>query len=82
MLFFLVTQTSLVEAQDEQEAAQTGVDHLRYGGQVTVSVKSNERTIRTSLSPHALRSLYQARRPRSMNHRLLLLLSSKFLLPH
>jgi len=45
MPFFLVTQTSLVEAQDEQEAAQTGVDRLRSGGQVTVSVKSDETTI-------------------------------------
>jgi hypothetical protein len=36
MPFFLVTQTSLVEAQDEQEAAQTGVDRLRSGEQVTV----------------------------------------------
>lgn len=45
MPFFLVTQTSLVEAQDEREAAQTGVDRLRSGGQVTVSVKSDETTI-------------------------------------
>jgi hypothetical protein len=45
MPFFLVTQTSLVEAQDEQEAAQTGVDGLRSGGQVTVAVKSDETTI-------------------------------------
>jgi hypothetical protein len=45
MPFFLVMQTSLVEAQDEQEAAQIGVDRLRSGGQVTVSVKSNETTI-------------------------------------
>lgn len=45
MPFFLVTQTSLVEAQDEQEAARTGVDRLRSGGQVTVSVKSDETTI-------------------------------------
>ncbi|HCL65339.1 hypothetical protein ACQKP1_21185 [Allorhizobium sp. NPDC080224] len=45
MPFFLVTQTSLVEARDEQEAAQTGVDRLRSGGQVTVSVKSDETTI-------------------------------------
>jgi hypothetical protein len=45
MPFFLVTQTSLVEAQDEQEAAQTGVDRLRSGGQVTVAVKSDETTI-------------------------------------
>lgn len=45
MPFFLVTQTSLVEAQDEQEAAQVGVDRLRSGGEITVSVKSDETTI-------------------------------------
>lgn len=45
MPFFLVTQTLLVEAQDEQEAAQTGVDRLRSGGEVTVAVKSDETTI-------------------------------------
>lgn len=45
MPFFLVTHTSLVEAQDEQEAAQTGVDRLRSGGQVTVSVKTDETTV-------------------------------------
>lgn len=45
MPFFLVTQTSLVEAQDEQEAAQTAFDRLRSGGQVTVAVKSDETTI-------------------------------------
>ena len=45
MPFFLVTQTSLVEAKDEQHAAQTEVDRLRSGGQVTVSVKSDETTI-------------------------------------
>ncbi|NKL15580.1 hypothetical protein GFL78_27215 [Rhizobium leguminosarum bv. viciae] len=45
MPFFLVTQTSLVEAQDEQEAAQACVDRLRSGGQVTVAVKSDETTI-------------------------------------
>jgi hypothetical protein len=45
MPFFLVTQTSLVEAQDEQDAAQTGADRLRSGGQVTVSVRSDETTI-------------------------------------
>ena len=44
MPFFLVTQSSLVEAQDEREAAQTGVDRLRSGAQVTVSVKSDETT--------------------------------------
>ncbi len=45
MPFFLVTQSSLVEAQDEREAARTGVDRLRSGAQVTVSVKSDETTI-------------------------------------
>lgn len=45
MPFFLVTQSFLVEAQDEREAAQTGVDRLRSGAQVTVSVKSDETTI-------------------------------------
>ena len=45
MPFFLVTQSSLVEAQDEREAAQTGVDGLRSGAQVIVSVKSDETTI-------------------------------------
>lgn len=45
MPFFLVTQTSLVEAQDEEEAAQTGVDRLRAGGQVTVTVRADETTI-------------------------------------
>ncbi|MFB4374949.1 hypothetical protein RAC92_15405 [Agrobacterium sp. CR_3] len=45
MPFFLVTQTSLVEAEDERDAAQTGVDRLRSGAQVAVSVKSDETTI-------------------------------------
>lgn len=45
MPFFLVTQTSLVEAQDEHKAAQSSVDRLRSGGEVTVSVKSDKTTI-------------------------------------
>lgn len=45
MPYFLVTQTSLVEAQDEQQAAQAAIDRLRSGGQVIVSVKSDETTI-------------------------------------
>ncbi|MBX5272638.1 hypothetical protein HJB99_28920 [Rhizobium sp. NLR17b] len=45
MPFFLVTQTSLVEAQDEQEAAQKGVDRLRSGEEVIVAVKSDEATV-------------------------------------
>ncbi|MFF2322926.1 hypothetical protein ACFVTJ_17915 [Agrobacterium sp. NPDC058088] len=45
MPFFLVTHTLLVEAQDEREAAQIGVDRLRSGGEITVAVKSDETTI-------------------------------------
>lgn len=45
MPYYLVTQISLVEAQDEQEAAKTGIYRLRSCGQVTVSVKSDETTI-------------------------------------
>lgn len=45
MPFFLVIQTSLVEAQDEHTAAQKGIDRLRAGGQVTVAVKSDETTV-------------------------------------
>lgn len=45
MPFFLVTQISLVEAQDEQEAAQKGVNRLRSGEKLTVSVKSDKTTI-------------------------------------
>ncbi|WP_113221655.1 hypothetical protein [Agrobacterium sp. fls2-241-TYG-188a] len=45
MPFFLVTQTSLVEAQDEQQAAQKSIGRLRAGGEVSVAVKSDETTI-------------------------------------
>ena len=45
MPFYLVTHTSLVEADDEQAAAQKGVDQVRAGGAVTVAVKSDETTI-------------------------------------
>jgi hypothetical protein len=45
MPFFLVTQTLLVEAQDENEAAQKGIDRLRSGDQASVVVKSDETTI-------------------------------------
>ena len=54
MPFFLVTHTSLVEAQDEQEAAQKGVDRLRSGAHVTVSVKSDETTITQIVVPAML----------------------------
>lgn len=45
MPFYIVTHTSLVEADDEQAAAQKGVDQVRAGGPVTVAVKSDETTI-------------------------------------
>jgi hypothetical protein len=45
MPFFLVTQTSLIEANDENEAARNAVDQIRSGKQVTVTVKSDETTI-------------------------------------
>lgn len=45
MQYFLVTHTSLVEAQDEQQAAQKSVDRLRAGGQLTVAVRSDETKI-------------------------------------
>lgn len=45
MPFYLVTQTSLVEADDVQAAAQKAVDNIRAGGRLTVGVKSDERTV-------------------------------------
>lgn len=42
---FLVTQTSLIEANDENEAARNAIDRIRSGNQVTVTVKSDETTI-------------------------------------
>ncbi|MDP9839882.1 hypothetical protein J2T09_004662 [Neorhizobium huautlense] len=45
MPFYLVSQTSLVEASDEQAAAQKAVDQLRSGRKVAVVVKSDETTI-------------------------------------
>lgn len=45
MPFYLVTQTSLIEADDEEAAAQKGIDEIRAGGQVAVTVKSDETTI-------------------------------------
>ena len=51
MPYYLVTQSSLVEAQDEREAAQTGVDRIRSGAQVIVSVKSDETTITPIVVP-------------------------------
>lgn len=45
MPFFLVTHTSLVEADDAQLAAEQGISKIRAGAQVTVSVKSDETVI-------------------------------------
>ena len=44
MPFFLVTHTSLVEADNEAVAAQHAVDALRSGCEVSVTVKSDEVT--------------------------------------
>lgn len=46
MRFFLVTHTSLVEAGDEEDAAQKAVAVVRDGRQVTVNVKSDEMTVK------------------------------------
>lgn len=81
MPFFLVTQTSLVEAQDEQEAAQTGVDRLRSGRQVTVAVKSDETTI-TDVVVAAVVEELPVSRSETDNRRLLLLLYTNLPLPH
>jgi hypothetical protein len=45
MPFYLVTQTSLIEADDENAAAQKAIDQIRSGKQVTVSVKFDETTL-------------------------------------
>lgn len=46
MPFFIVTSTSLVEADDERTAADNAVAELRHGRQVKVAVKSDELTVR------------------------------------
>nr|WP_064251296.1 hypothetical protein [Rhizobium leguminosarum]OAP88119.1 hypothetical protein A4U53_35580 [Rhizobium leguminosarum] len=45
MPFYLVTQTSLTEADDEETAARTVVDQIRSGNKVAVTVKSDETTV-------------------------------------
>jgi hypothetical protein len=45
MQFYLVTHTSLIEADDEQAAAQAGIDRIRSGGPVTVSVRFDNVTV-------------------------------------
>lgn len=46
MPFFLVSHTSLVEAENEEVAAGKAVAVIRGGGQMTVTVKSDEATTR------------------------------------
>lgn len=45
MPFYLVTQTSLIEADNEQAAAQIAIDQVRTGNQIEVAVKADETTI-------------------------------------
>ncbi|TCR67863.1 hypothetical protein EV561_14921 [Rhizobium sp. BK376] len=45
MPFYLVTQTSLIEANDERDAARKGIDQIRSAVQVNVAVKSDETTV-------------------------------------
>ncbi len=45
MSFYLVTQTLLVEAENDHDAAEKGAAQLRSGAKITVSVKSDETTI-------------------------------------
>jgi len=47
MPFFLVTQTSLVEADDENDAAIKAIGEIRSGIRVQVTVKSDELTTKT-----------------------------------
>ncbi|CAK02906.1 MULTISPECIES: hypothetical protein [Rhizobium] len=45
MPFYLVIQTSLIEADDEEAAARIAVDQIRSGNKVAVTVKSDETTV-------------------------------------
>ncbi len=51
MPFFLVTHTSLVEADNEAAAAQSAVDKLRSGCPVSVAVKCDEVTSKVVAIP-------------------------------
>jgi len=44
MPFYLVTHTSLVEADNEKSAAQTAIAKVQSGGRFKVTVKSDEAT--------------------------------------
>lgn len=45
MPFYLVTQTLLVEGENEQEAAEKAATRVRSGEKIEVSVKADETTI-------------------------------------
>jgi hypothetical protein len=45
MPYYLVTHTSLIEADDEHAAAKNVIDQIRSGGEITVSVQSDESKI-------------------------------------
>jgi hypothetical protein len=45
MPFYLVIQTTLIEADNEHAAARKGVDLIRSGGKVAVTVKADETTL-------------------------------------
>lgn len=45
MPFYLVTQTSLIEAEDENAAAQKSLDEIRSGEQVKITVKSDDASL-------------------------------------
>lgn len=44
MPFYLVTQTSLIEADDEQAAALKAIEQIRAGTETQVAVKADETT--------------------------------------
>jgi hypothetical protein len=45
MPFYLVIQTTLIEADDENAAARKAVNLIRSGGKVAVTVKADETTL-------------------------------------
>ncbi|WP_209234012.1 hypothetical protein [Rhizobium sp. 16-449-1b] len=51
MPFYLVTQTSLIEAQDENAAALKAVELIRSGRKVAVTVKADEATLTRVVVP-------------------------------
>lgn len=45
MPFYLVTQTSLIEAENEHDAARKGIDQIRSGVEIAVAVRSDEANV-------------------------------------